>query len=109
MNLTMNVKMLPAPLVNKGFVIGESNCNYEIYLRELLNNSPWFCERYPGVFIEPISESHGENDAINDYYQLDLHLLQFTTKYNAMAAPRINLHYRRVNWASDKCESRILT
>lgn len=91
MNLTMNVKMLPAPLVNKGFVIGESNCNYEIYLRELLNNSPWFCERYPGVFIEPISESHGENDAINDYYQLDFKLFASSTalRANNLLSPQI--------------------
>ena len=33
---------LPEPLYIKGFVHNEGNCNYEIYLRELLNASGFF-------------------------------------------------------------------
>lgn len=83
MDLTMRVSMLSAPLVNKGFVIGESDCNYEIYLREFINHSEWFSEHHPGLFVGPSTESHGENDAMNENYQLDFKLFAAPTALRA--------------------------
>lgn len=83
MDLTMWAEMLKAPLVNKKFVIGESDCNYEIYLRELINQSVWFDKHYPGNFAGPSTESHGENDAINENYQLDFKLFAAPTALRA--------------------------
>lgn len=75
--------MLNAPLINKGFVVGDSSCNYEIYLLELINASSWFKNHYPGLFVKPSVESHGENDAINECYQLDFKLFAASTALRA--------------------------
>ena len=80
---TMQSQRLPAPLINKDFVHGEVDCNYEIYLLELINASSWFAENHPGVFIKPISESSGECDANNDDYHIDFKLLISTTSMQA--------------------------
>lgn len=53
MDLTMRAKLLPAPYIIKNFVGGEDNCNYEIYLLELLNSSAWFSAHYLGGFTTP--------------------------------------------------------
>lgn len=79
-NPTMKANILPAPVIIKNFVRGEKQCNYELYLLELINASTWFSEKYPGGFCRPISESHGECDAINQNYQLDFKLLASKTK-----------------------------
>lgn len=76
---TMRAKLLPAPLVISGFVHNEPKCDYELYLLELLNKSKYFSERYPGGFQRPVSESHGECDAINENYQIDFKLLAAKT------------------------------
>ncbi len=80
---TMRVSLLPAPLINKGFIRGELDCNYEKYLLELVNNSRWFSEKYPGGFESPISEANGECDAVNPYYQLDFKLFAAETAFRA--------------------------
>ena len=79
----MRAKLLPATLINKGFVRGEQDCNYEIYLLELVNHSQWFCNRYSGGFTSPTSEANGECDAINEHYQLDFKLFAAETALRA--------------------------
>ena len=71
---SLAVALLRAELINKNFIHGEDNCNYELYLLELLNNSSWFKLNYPGDFVAPESEAHGECDANNDLYQIDFKL-----------------------------------
>lgn len=83
MDLTMYIKLLEAPCIIEGFVQGENDCNYEIYLLELLNHSKWFLKRYPDGFNKPNSESNGECDAINKDYQIDFKLLASTTALQA--------------------------
>ena len=80
---TMQAKLLQAPYIVHDFVVGEEACNYELYLLELLNHSNWFSERYPGVFTRPCSESNGECDARNEYYQIDFKLLASKTALQA--------------------------
>lgn len=76
---TMRAKLLPAPLIISRFVHNEPKCDYELYLLELLNKSVYFTQRYPGGFKRPVSESHGECDAINENYQIDFKLLAAKT------------------------------
>ena len=80
---TMQAKELEAPLIIKGFVKNDPECNYEIYLRELLNVSSWFQKLYPGKFVKPESESNGECDANNSSYSIDFKL--FASKTSLMA------------------------
>lgn len=40
----MQMEILRATFVNKSFIDGEENCNYEKYLLELVNNSIYFRE-----------------------------------------------------------------
>lgn len=79
MDMTMRLELLPAPLIIKGFVHGESDCDYEKYLMELINSSNLFFKKGPGGFHKPIAESNGECDAISDNYQLDFKLLASKT------------------------------
>ena len=92
MDLTMRAKLLPAPYIIKNFVGGEDNCNYEIYLLELLNSSAWFSAHYPGGFTKPSSESHGECDAINQIYQIDFKLLASKTALQARSVLSDQVH-----------------
>lgn len=68
---------LPEPLYIKGFVHNEGNCNYEIYLRELLNVSEFFQRKSGGEeYRKPDSEHNGQNDAQTERYELDFKLLE---------------------------------
>ena len=88
---TMRISLLPAPVINKGFIQGEQDCNYEVFLLELINQSSWFSEHYPGGFVSPSSEANGECDAINKKYQLDFKLFAARTALRArnLQAPQI--------------------
>lgn len=39
MDMTLTAKLLPAALICKGFINGMADCDYEIYLREVVNAS----------------------------------------------------------------------
>ena len=90
---TMQAKELEAPLIIKGFVKNDPKCNYEIYLRELLNVSSWFQKLSPGKFVKPDSESNGECDANNPSYSIDFKLLASKTSLMARRelSPQIEL------------------
>lgn len=83
MDLTMRVELLQAPYIISNFVKGESNCNYEIYLLELLNVSKYFSKEHQGVFYKPNSESNGECDAQNENYSIDFKLFASQTAFRA--------------------------
>ena len=87
----MRFKLLSSPLLIRDFVDGEENCNYEIYLLELLNHSTWFSCHFPGSFTKPKDESHGEYDANNPNYRLDFKLFASKTALHARSilAPQI--------------------
>lgn len=73
-NLTY--KNLPVQCIVKDFIIGEPLCNYEIYLRELLNNSEYFMSLSQGEeYVAPIKEDDKECDAITEQYKIDFKLL----------------------------------
>lgn len=67
----------PNPMYIKNFVDGDSRCNYEIYVRELLNASPYFQTLSKGErYIESPTESKGECDAISEAYSIDFKLFE---------------------------------
>lgn len=69
-------KLLPAAFICKGFIKGMQDCNYEMYLREVVNSSKYFIEKSKGkTYDAPADESHGEWDCISDSYSIDFKLL----------------------------------
>lgn len=89
---TMIIKLLKAPLIIKNFISGETACNYEYYLLELLNLSSWFECNFPGEFHRPESENHGECDAKNKNYEIDFKLFSSKTSLRARSvlSPQIS-------------------
>lgn len=81
---TLMYKVLSARMIVKGFIDGEESCNYEIYMRELINASSFFRLKSLGEeYMAPESESNGEPDAITSYYSLDFKLLIAETRMQA--------------------------
>ena len=90
---TLKYKVLPAKMIVKDFIDGEESCNYEIYLRELINASSFFRSKSGGEeYLAPNSESNSEPDAITSQYFLDFKLLIAETRMRAKRelSPSIN-------------------
>ena len=79
----LTIKPMPPSAIIKNFVEGVPNCNYEIYLRELINNSTYFRDKGKSAYSEPPSEEAGQCDAISEEYELDFKLLDSQTKLMA--------------------------
>lgn len=79
----LRFKLLPSATIIKGFVQGEKNSNYEIYLLELLNTSAHFKEKGHSNFKSPDDESQGQCDAITENYAIDFKLLSATSRLQA--------------------------
>ncbi len=77
-------KLLPTALVFKKYVNGEPKCNYEMYLREMLNLSKYFRSLSDGKeYEEPTDEDHGECDAITSRYEIDFKLVESSSYLEA--------------------------
>lgn len=84
MDMTLTAKLLPAALICKGFINGMADCDYEIYLREVVNASVFFREKSKGKeYTAPPEEAHGEWDCISDSYSLDFKLVASETALRA--------------------------
>lgn len=84
MDKTLTAKLLPAALICKGFITGMADCDYEIYLREVVNASIYFKSKSDGqVYTAPPDESHGEWDCISENYSLDFKLIASETALRA--------------------------
>lgn len=80
----MQMDILHAVFINKNFIDGEENCNYEKYLLELANNSIYFREKSSFKQYEfPSSEANGECDCNSLTYRFDFKLLESTTRFQA--------------------------
>ena len=78
------IKQLPNTMWKKGAVKNDTLSNYEIYMRELINNSEYFRNKANGqLYAEPQREDHGEPDAYSDSYQIDFKLLLASSMGNA--------------------------
>lgn len=82
-NSPLHFQLLEAPLLIKNYVAGDPACNYEIYLREIINASSWFSSAFPALFCPPPSESHGECDTYSDGYGLDFKIIASKTAMQA--------------------------
>lgn len=72
----LKISYLPAPLIISKYVENKPNCNYEVYMRELLNVSKFFLEKsHQESYTAPDSEEKGQPDCISSSYNLDLKLL----------------------------------
>lgn len=84
MDETLTAKLLPAALICKGFIRGMADCDYEIYLREVVNASAFFRKKSNGAeYSAPLIESHGEWDCVSDSYSLDFKLIASETALRA--------------------------
>ncbi len=84
MDDTLTAKLLPAALICKGFINGMDDCDYEIYLREMVNASAYFRDKAGGKeYTAPPEEAHGEWDCISDCYSLDFKLIASETALRA--------------------------
>lgn len=73
---SFRISFLPAPLIIKDFVENKKDCNYEVYMRELLNNSKFFLSKSnQELFVAPETEESGQSDCNSNCYSLDLKLL----------------------------------
>lgn len=69
-------KLLPAAFICKNFIVGMQECNYEEYLREVVNSSKYFMQKSKGTtYSAPMNESHGECDCISENYSIDFKLI----------------------------------
>lgn len=90
---TLMAKVLPAKMIVKDFIDGEESCNYEIYLRELINASSFFRRKSKGEeYFAPKSESNSEPDAITSCYSIDFKLLIAETRMRAKRELSPSIH-----------------
>lgn len=81
---TLREELLQSELIIKGFVKGESKCNYENYLLEMVNKSSFFLEKSEGEnFTSPQTESNGECDCNSKKYKMDFKLIASKTVLQA--------------------------
>ncbi len=86
-------KQLPAHMIVSGFIKGEEDCNYEVYLREYVNVSSFFKTLSLGEeYRAPCQESEGQPDAISSSYTLDFKLLASTTRMEATSILSNSIH-----------------
>ena len=97
MDKTLTAKLLPAALICKGFITGMADCDYEIYLREVVNASIYFKSKSDGqVYTAPPDESHGEWDCISENYSLDFKLIASETAYCGPKVDADNPKYKPI-------------
>lgn len=84
MDELLTIKLLPATLICHNFVNGISDCNYEIYLMEIVNHSEFFIKKSGGEpYCAPAQESNGENDCFSCKYSFDFKLMASETLIRA--------------------------
>lgn len=89
----VKIDLLHAALINKDFVTGENNCDYEQYLFEVIQMSQYFKTKSNNKqYSRPVSEAHGECDCVSDDYELDFKLLATSTRLQASKELTASIH-----------------
>ena len=84
MSELLKFKLLPATLINSNFIEGNPDSNYEKYLLEFVNSSPFFLGKSKGKeYASPESEHCGQCDCILENYTLDFKMLVSPTMAQA--------------------------
>ena len=94
--------LLEAPLLIPNIIHGDKGCNYEEYLKEIINASEWFQQHYSGPFCAPKDESHGECDAYAGNYGLDFKLIASKTALQARSIHSLQM-YKEEDGAFSGC------
>lgn len=82
----MIMKQFPADVVIKDHIQGSDKSNYELFLVEFLNKSPYFMQKTDGVeFQYNTDQSHGECDCYSDDYGIDFKLLGSESSFMAQS------------------------
>lgn len=74
------IKSLPASCVIRNFVKGVKECNYELYLVELLNQSTWFKRNFNEHFKYKSVQDAGQCDAYAGEFGIDFKLVASKTE-----------------------------
>ena len=92
----IKLHILDAPLIIKNFVNGDSKCNYELYLVEMLNKSKWMKRQFPEDFRWQEEQSHSECDAYSGNYGIDFKLAAAKSMMQAksLLSSQIQLFFR---------------
>lgn len=77
------LRRMPSSVIIANFVCGIDDCNYELFLRELLNGCKYFLDRGGSIYEAPESEENGQCDAIASNYEIDFKLLASQTELRA--------------------------
>ena len=104
-NSPLRFQLLEAPLIIKNYVTGDTACNYETYLTEIINASSWFSLACPELFCPPTSESHGECDVYSGEYGLDFKIIASKTAMQARSIYSFQI-IKMVDGAYAHCESK---
>lgn len=102
---SLHFRLLEAPLIIKNYVAGDTACNYETYLTEIINASSWFSSAFPLPFCLPPSESDGECDAYSDKYGLDFKIIASKTAMQARSIYSFQI-IKMMDGAYAHCESK---
>lgn len=92
-------QIMPATVLLNNFISNEQDSNYELFLLEYLNQSPYFQEKSNShKYKKPISENNSEPDAISSSYTIDFKLLATTTYLRALrlASPSVSVPLKGV-------------
>lgn len=91
-DIDLKSRILPAPLVIRGFVPEDSRCDYEKYLTELINNSSCFKNLSEGEsFKHNEKQSDGESDAVSSKYEIDFKLTESSSRLEALRLHSSNI------------------
>ncbi|MBN2962101.1 MAG: hypothetical protein JTJ15_06470 [Streptococcus sp.] len=93
-NNPIKAQILPATILLNKFIANEHDSNYELFLLEYLNQSPYFQKKSNFQRYEkPISENNSEPDAISPSYTIDFKLLAATTYLRGLrlASPSVSV------------------
>lgn len=76
----LKIKPLPASCVIRNFVQNVKECNYELYLVELLNKSMWFRRNFNAHFEYNSVQDAGQCDAYSGDFGIDFKLVASKTE-----------------------------
>lgn len=91
----IEAQIMPATVLLNNYITNEQDSNYELFLLEYLNQSPYFQDKSNSLsYKKPISENNSEPDAISPSYTIDFKLLAATTYLRGLrlASTSVTVH-----------------
>lgn len=89
----VRISLLHTALINKNYVTGESKCDYEQYLFEVIQILQYFQMKSNNKpYSGPVSEAHRECDCISEDYELDFKILATSTRLQVSRELTASIH-----------------